>query len=323
MAQAVASALGVKEEAGHPVQEALERHVKDRHLLLILDNCEHLLLASAVVVRSLLRCAPGLKILATSREPLRAAGEASYQVAPLATPDADHAMPAAVLSRYDSVRLFTDRAVASQPGFRVTDQNAAAVAAICHRLDGIPLALELAAARVRSLPVETIAMRLVDRFRVLTVGNRTALPRQQTLRACIDWSYNLLAPHEKTVLRRLSVFAGGFMLEGAEAVAAGREIDRAEVLDLLAQLVDKSLVELAAEGQRYRLLETVRQYAQELLRLVGRGGRDALAPSAIFHGAGRRRRPATARARPGGLPRAPGYRAGEPPVRACMVRRGA
>ena len=265
VAQAVATALGVKEEAGRPVQEALMSYVKDRHLLLILDNCEHLLDACAALVTPLLQAAPQLKVLVTSREPLREAGEATYHVPPLAVPDLHTVTPLGVLTQCDSVHLFTDRAIAMQPAFQVTDQNAAAVAAICHCLDGIPLALELAAARVHSLPVEKIAERLSDRFRVLTRGSRTALPRQQTLRACIDWSYNLLTEQERALLRRMAVFSGGFSLEGAEAVGAGPQIDESDVLDLLTQLVDKSLVELDAEPQRYRMLETVRQYAHELL----------------------------------------------------------
>lgn len=265
VAQAVASALGVKEEAGRPVQEALAKYVKDRQLLLILDNCEHLLDACAALVTPLLQSGPRLTVLASSREPLREAGEATYHVPSLPVPDSRNVTPLDELTQCVSVRFFTDRAAAMQPAFQVTDQNAAAVAAICQRLDGIPLALELAAARVRSLPVEKIAERLRDRFRVLTGGSRTALPRQQTLRACIDWSYNLLTQQERALLRRLAVFAGGFPLEGAEKVGAGGELRELDVLDVLTQLVDKSLVELDAEGQRYRMLETVRQYAHELL----------------------------------------------------------
>lgn len=264
VAQAVASVLGVKEEAGRPVQEALAKYVKDRRLLLILDNCEHLLHACAMLVTSLLQSGPDVRIMASSREPLREPGETTYQISPLAIPDGE-TVPPATLTQYDSVRLFSERATAAQREFVVTDQNAAAVASICRRLDGIPLALELAAARVRSLTVEKIAERLSDRFRVLTGGSRSGLPRQQTLRACIDWSYNLLAEPERTLLRRLSAFSGGFSLEAAESVGAGGEIAESQVLDLLTQLADKSLVELDAEGQRYRLLETVRQYAHELL----------------------------------------------------------
>jgi non-specific serine/threonine protein kinase len=170
------------------------------------------------------------------------------------------------------VHLFTDRAVAAKPTFHVTQENATAVTEICHRLDGIPLALELAAARVRALSVEQIAARLSDRFRLLTGGDRTAMPRQQTLRACIDWSYDLLSEPERTLLRRLAVFAGGWTLEAAEAVGAGGAIDASDVLDLTSHLVDKSLVALEAEGERYDLLETVRSYAQE--RLVESGEED-------------------------------------------------
>lgn len=271
VAQAVASALGVKEEAGSAVQDALRKYVEDRRLLLILDNCEHLLHACALVVRTLLESGPGVKVLASSREPLREAGETTFQVPPLSVPvpDTGTVPPPAELSQYDSVRLFCDRAAASLSGFALTERNAGAVAAICHRLDGIPLALELAAARVRGLTVETIAMRLSDRFRVLTTGSRTALPRQQTLRACIDWSYNLLTRHERALLQRLAVCTGGFSLEAAEKIGAGGAIDEPEVLDLLAQLADKSLVELDAPGHRYRLLETVREYALELLQASG------------------------------------------------------
>ncbi len=264
IAPAVAAVLGVEEAGGRTVQEALTAYVKDRQLLLIFDNCEHLLHACAELAISLLQSGPQVKILATSREPLREAGETTYLVPPLAVPQFA-GTPMLDLEQCDSVRLFNDRATAMQPAFKVTEQNAAAVAAICHRLDGIPLAIELAAARVRSLPVEKIAERLSDRFQVLTGGRRTALPRQQTLRACIDWSYNLLTEPERALLRRMAVFSGGFSLEGAEAVGTGPHIERSDVLDLLTQLVDKSLVELDAKHQRYRQLETVRQYAHELL----------------------------------------------------------
>jgi tetratricopeptide (TPR) repeat protein len=181
------------------------------------------------------------------------------------------AMTPATLTQYEAVLLFVDRASAAQPAFQITDQNAGAVADICQRLDGIPLAIELAAARVRALSVETIAARLDDRFRLLTGGSRTALPRQQTLRALIDWSYDLLTEKERVLLRRLATFAGGWTLEGAEAVGAGGDIEVADVLDLLANLVEKSLVAMDAEGQRYRLVETVRQYAQERLDESGEG----------------------------------------------------
>ena len=263
--QAVASVLGVKEEAGRPVQEALVKHVRDRQLLLILDNCEHLAHACAELAKELLQSGAQLKVLASSRESLHVVGETTYPLSTLAVPDPKQHWPLAALTHYEAVRLFGDRALAAQPVFQVTEQNAPAVADICHRLDGIPLALELAAARVRALPVETIAERLSDRFRLLTGGDATALPRQQTLRACIDWSYELLTEPERTLLRRLSVFAGGWTLEAAEAVGAGGEVDKADVLDRLTRLVAKSLVEFDAENERYRLLETVRQYARDRL----------------------------------------------------------
>jgi predicted ATPase/class 3 adenylate cyclase len=270
--QSVAIVLGVKEEAGRPVAEALVKYVRDRRLLIVLDNCEHVVQACAELGTQLLQAGPHLKILASSRENLRVAGEASYPVPALAVPAQGIATPLPAMTQYEAVLLFVDRAVAAQPNFQLTEQNAAAVADICQRLDGIPLALELAAARVRTLPVETIAARLNDRFHLLTGGNRNALPRQQTLRALIDWSHDLLNDDERALLRRLAVFAGGWTLEGAEAVASCARIGERDVLDLLSNLVDKSLVGVEAEGQRYRLAETVRQYAQERLDASGEGG---------------------------------------------------
>jgi len=273
VAQAVASVLGVVEDAGRPIQEALVAFVRDRQLLIILDNCEHLLKACADLARDLLRAGPEVKVLASSREPLHLTGETSYPLPSLALPDRHRTITPAALTQYEAVHLFTDRAVAAKPAFQVTQENATAVIEICHCLDGIPLALELAAARVRVLSVEQIAARLSDRFRLLTGGDRTAMPRQQTLRACIDWSYDLLSEPERTLLRRLAVFAGGWTLEAVEAVGAGGAIDASDVLDLTSHLVDKSLVALEAEGERYNLLETVRTYAQE--RLVESGEEDA------------------------------------------------
>lgn len=263
--QAVASVLGVKEEAGRPVSEALLKYVKGARVLIVLDNCEHLVHACAELARQLLQSGPHLKILASSREHLNVTGESTYSVPALATPDPRQILQPAALMQYASVRLFIDRAVAAQPAFELTHQNALAVAEICQRLDGIPLALELAAARVRALSVENIAAHLNDRFHLLTGGDRTAMPRQQTLRALIDWSYDLLTDHERILLRRLAVFAGGWTLAAAEAVGAGGDLAKNDVLDLLTCLVEKSLVVLESEGERYRLLETVRQYAQERL----------------------------------------------------------
>jgi predicted ATPase/class 3 adenylate cyclase len=263
--QAVASVLGVKEYAGRPVTEALVKHVKDCRLLLILDNCEHLIAACAEISAQLLRAASRLKILATSREHLHIAGESVYPVPGLSVPDVDHGIPLEAMPGYEAMNLFIDRAVAAHPSYRRTDQNAVAVAEICRRLDGIPLAIELAAARVRALSTEEIAARLSDRFKLLARGDRTALPRQQTLRALIDWSYDLLTEPERALLRQLSVFAGGFTLDAAEAVAGGDANANASVLDLVSHLVEKSLAVAEPERGRFRLLETVRQYAGQRL----------------------------------------------------------
>ena len=267
--QAVASVLGIKEETGRAVATTLMKHVERRELLLVLDNCEHLALAVAELAKNLLQASPRMKILASSRELLRIPGEKKYSLPPLPLPETGRTATVGALAQSAAVRLFVDRAVAAQPSFRVTAENAPAVAEICRRLDGIPLALELAAARARSLTMETMAARLGDRFRLLTQGDRTALPRQQTLRACIDWSYDLLSGGERALLRRLGVFAGGWVLPAAEAVGEEGEVHSADVVDLLDRLVQKSLVEFDADGGRYRLLETVRQYATE--RLVEAG----------------------------------------------------
>ncbi len=273
--QTVAAALNLREEAGRSITTTLTDYLRDKKLLLILDNCEHLLEACAQLATTLLRSCPHVTILATSREASGIAGEVLWHVPSLSLPDAQQPSDAKQAIQFEAVRLFAERASAAQTHFAVTDQNARAVAQICRRLDGIPLALELAAARVKSLSVEDIAARLHNQFRLLTGGSRTALPRQQTLRALIDWSYNLLTEPERVLLRRLSVFAGGWTLEAAEAVCAGDGIAQADVLDLLAHLVDKSLVSTATlDGEmdtptsgamRYRFLETIRQYARDKL----------------------------------------------------------
>lgn len=269
VAQAVASVLGVKEEAGRPVVEALAKYLKERQILLVLDNCEHLVQASAELAKGLLQTGVHLKILATSREHLRIAGETIYQVPPLAVPGKSDAPSPEEATRYEAVRLFVERAAAAQAGFQLSGQNAAAVTDICTHLDGIPLAIELAAARVRTLSVETIDARLGDRFRLLTGGDKTALPRQQTLRALVDWSFDLLSEKEQILFRRLAVFAGGWPLEAAETVCAGGDVNESEVLDLLAELVNKSLVTVTAENGRFGLLETIRQYAEARLLQSG------------------------------------------------------
>ena len=273
--QAVADVLGVQEQAGKPIQQTLVEALKAKRLLLVLDNCEHLVSACASLASDLLRACPGVHLLASSREPLNVAGEQTYRVPSLSLPDPKQAQTAESLSQFEAVRLFIERAQAVQPSFAVTNGNARAVAQVCFRLDGIPLALELAAVRVRSLSVEEVNRRLDQRFRLLTGGSRTVLPRQQTLRALIDWSYDLLTEPEKTVLRRLSVFAGGWTLAAAEGVCSGEGVEDWEVLDLLTGLVDKSLAvyEEGADGDagRYRLLESVRQYAGDRLGESGEG----------------------------------------------------
>jgi non-specific serine/threonine protein kinase len=245
--------------------ETLVDTLRPKALLLVLDNCEHLLAACGDLAVALLRSCPHLRIVATSREGLGVPGETLWRVPSLSLPDADHLPLPEDLVLYEAVRLFVDRAVATAPGFTVTRMNAPAVAAVCQRLDGIPLAIELAAARVKVLAVEQIATRLDDRFRLLTGGSRMLVPRQQTLRATLDWSYGLLSEQERSVLRRLSVFAGGLTLEAAEAVCAGGGIEASDILDLLTRLVDKSLVIAETQGgeARYRLLETVRQYGRD------------------------------------------------------------
>jgi predicted ATPase/class 3 adenylate cyclase len=259
----VASTLDVPEQPGRPMLETLTEALRARALLLVLDNCEHLLAACAALAETLLRASPDLRILATSREPLDVPGEVVRRVPSLATPASRDVLSPEELTRYDSVRLFVERAASIRPEFVVTLRNAPAVAQVVTRLDGIPLAIELAAARVKALTVDQIAARLDDRFRLLTGGSRRSVPRQQTLRAAMDWSYELLPPGERIMLRRLSVFVGGWNLEAAESICAGSAIMRDEVLDLLTNLVDKSLVIVEAhrDEARYRLPETVREYA--------------------------------------------------------------
>ncbi|PWT70948.1 MAG: adenylate/guanylate cyclase domain-containing protein [Proteobacteria bacterium] len=268
VAQAVASVLGVKEESGRPVMEPLLKYLKDRRLLIVLDNCEHLIEPCADLARQLLQTAPKIKVLASSREHLRTSGEHVYTVPALSLPEAQRAVTSDALGQFEATRLFVERAVAAQPAFQATDATAASITGICRQLDGIPLAIELAAARVRALSVDAIAARLNDRFRLLAGGDRAALPRQQTLRALIDWSYDLLSEQERIVLRRLAVFVGGWTLEAAEAVVADENMAKGNVLDILMQLVEKSLVVLEPASRRYSLLDTVRQYAQERLEEV-------------------------------------------------------
>lgn len=271
--QTILTAADMQTQQGKSALESLTDFLREKTSLLVMDNCEHLIEACATLANTLLNAAPNLKILASSREPLGIKGEQSWRVPSLSAPDVKHLPSLEQLSQYEAVRLFIDRALLVQPHFRVTNENAPTVAQICYRLDGIPLALELAAARIRVLSVEQIASRLDDRFRLLTGGSRTALPRQQTLRALIDWSYDLLSENERTLLRRLAVFSGGCTLEAAEQVCGDEDIPTDDILDLLTHLVDKSLVtiEEQLDHLRYRILETVRQYAREKLFESGEG----------------------------------------------------
>jgi len=267
---AIAHTLSVRESPGEDLETAVARALEGRRTLILLDNCEHLLGECALRAEALLSRLPDLRVLATSREALGIPGEAVVAVGPLTLPPRDGKFDPEQVDRYESVALFVDRARGVKRDFALRPQDSPAVAQIVRRLDGIPLAIELAAARVKVLPLDEIARRLDDRFRLLTGGSRTALPRQQTLRAAIEWSYDLLAEEERRLLRRLSVFAGGFALSSVEPVCAGEGIEEWEVLDRVTLLVDKSLVEVEAPEPgdedgfpRYRLLETVREYARE------------------------------------------------------------
>jgi predicted ATPase len=265
--QTVAEVLDCKEEPGKPILGCRADHVKGKHLLLVLDNCEHLLDACAKLADNLLRTCPQVRLLATSREGLGIARDSTYRVPSLSLPDPSRDATPESLARCESARLFVERAHLQQPDIAVSGEMAPILAAICARLDDIPLAIELATARLRTLSIAEIHARLDQRFRLLTGGSRTALPRHQTLRSLIDWSYDLLSEPEKVMLCRLSAFVGGWTLGAAEHVCAGEPIEEWEILDLLTVLTDKSLAVVAERGgeTRYRLLETVRHYARELL----------------------------------------------------------
>ncbi len=264
VAALAAQVVGVKEEPARPLVETLTDALRTKRLLLVLDNCEHLLAACARLAELLVKACPRLTVLATSREPLGIVGETAWGVPTLSVPATARAGPAEALAS-EAVRLFIERARSANRSFTLGDDGAAAIVEICRRLDGIPLAIELAAVRVRLLTPEQIAARLDDRFALLTARSPTALPRHRTLRALIDWSYELLSEQERLLLRRLTVFAGGFSLEAAECVC-GDGLEEQTVLDLLARLVDKSLVVADQHAEtRYRLLETVREFARERL----------------------------------------------------------
>lgn len=269
--RATAVAVGLLDEPKRPVIDMLCDYLRDKKILILLDNCEHLIDACAQMVERILLSAPNVRILVSSREVLGIAGEVTYRVPSLGLPAMNHLPPVESLSQCEAVKLFVDRASSAVPTFAITNENAPALAQICFRLDGIPLAIELAAAKIRVLSVGEIARRLDDRFRLLAHGHRPRLERHQTLRAAIDWSYNLLSPAERILFRRLSVFVGGWTLEAAESVCRvesnSSSIRGDDVLNLLEQLIHKSLAFMEEEHgvSRYHMLETMRQYADEKL----------------------------------------------------------
>jgi non-specific serine/threonine protein kinase len=271
VAAAVASTIGVREHGGRSPLDAVAEYLEDRRALVVLDNCEHLIVACAQVADALLRRCSGLRIVATSREILRVTGEQRYPVEPLRIPEGGRFQPFEDLIVYEAVRLFVERAKSADPSFRLSDANAGAVVEICRRLDGLPLAIELAAARMRAAAVEEIAARLADRFEALKEGPRDAPARHRTLRAAMDWSYDLLTVGEQAVLRRLSAFAGSFDLEAATPVCGGPPgFTPREVNDTIETLADRSLVvPRGGAPARYGLLETVREYARERLEAAG------------------------------------------------------
>ncbi|RYE39663.1 MAG: NACHT domain-containing protein, partial [Hyphomicrobiales bacterium] len=270
LVDAVAAAVGVRDQSARPVRDVLVEFLVPREVLLVLDNCEHVVEAVAELAETLLRVCPGLRILATSREPLGIGGEAVLRVPPLGVPDPERTPSLRGLPKYDAVSLFAERGAAAVPGFALTEDNAAAVAGICHRLDGLPLPIELAAARLRAMSPEQILERLTDRYALLTRGSRGAPSRQQTLRLSIDWSFALCTAGEQLVWGRLAVFAGSFELDAAEQVC-GAGLDPDELLDTLTSLVEKSILIREEHGSvvRFRILETLREYGYEKLEQTG------------------------------------------------------
>ena len=262
----IIDALGIKEESKKTTEDTLIEFLKGKEILILLDNCEQLIHACANLAERLLSSCPKLKIIATSREALNCEGEMTYRIPPLAVPDPKSNDTPEQLTQYESVRLFIERALTVNSNFRVNNENAPALAEICSRLDGIPLAIELAAARIKILSVVKIYERLDDRFSLLTGGKRTALPRQQTLRALIDWSYDLLSEEEKILWCRLSVFSGGWTLDAAEEICSDEMISKSLILDLLSQLIEKSVIIFDESKGRYRILESLREYGIEKLK---------------------------------------------------------
>ena len=261
--QAIAAVLGLRDEPGHSLVDALVSYLQSLEVLIVLDNCEHVLAAAADLCTRVLRSTSRVRILATSREPLRTAGESVYPVSALALPATRMKSSVDELLAYEAVRLFADRAASVNPAFAITAKNASSVESICRQLSGIPLAIELAAARARGMSVEDIEARLTDHFRLLTHGDRMAPVRRQALRASIDWSHQLLLPAEQMLLARLSVFAGSFALDAVEAVCVGEALTADDVIDALERLVDTSFIAGDVSVGRYHMLETVRQYATE------------------------------------------------------------
>ena len=267
----VASIFHVSEAANRTMTEAIVHALKARRALIVFDNCEHVVEPAARLIDAILRSCPHVRIIATTRQGLGIAGEAVHRVASLAVPETGGRLTAEEAMRHGAIALFVERAIAATESFRLTDENATVVARLCNRLDGIALAIELAAPRLKALSLEQLEAKLSERFRILTGGSRTALPRQQTMRALVDWSYDLLTDDEKTLFRRVAVFGGGWSLDAASAICSDEMIEEWAVLDLLQSLVDKSMVvaKLSGSEQRYRLLESTRQYAHELLEKSG------------------------------------------------------
>ena len=291
VAEWVAAALPIRQHGSFAQPTSVAAAIAARDLLVVLDNCEHLIHGCAEVAECLLRGCPNLTILATSREPLGVSGEITWRVPSLSFPSADVAVRLPDIAGYDAVRLFLDRAGRARPEFELTESNAAAVARICAQLDGIPLAIELAAARARVLTAAQIADSLNDRLGLLGGGARTAAPRQQTLEASIGWSYELLLPPERQVLQWLSVCAGGFTLEAAEVIGSDGDIDAPEILGLVSQLADKSLILAGGEGTdgRFRMLESIREYSARRLARAGADGRARERHFEFYHGYAHRR----------------------------------
>ncbi|MBL0106310.1 MAG: tetratricopeptide repeat protein [Ignavibacteria bacterium] len=261
----IAETLGISEQPGKSMENVLIEYLSDKEILLIIDNCEHLIDACAALAEKLLQYSPKLKIIATSRESLRCDGEITHKVLSLDHPDLMKKVTPIQLVQYEAVRLFIERALAVNPNFRVTNDNAPALAQICYQLDGIPLAIELAAVRIKVLPLEKICEKLEDRFKLLTGGKRTALPRQQTLKALIDWSFDLLSENEKNLWKRLSVFSGGWTFDAAEEICRDDKIDN-EVIDILSSLTEKSIINYNEENERFGMLQTIRQYGEDKIR---------------------------------------------------------